>query len=148
DQRVLDHTILAEDDRPDRVLRRANLGGHLLGRTDDAVFELLDTLCHQLAPQACHAAFLRRRMIASICVMGAMLDLQERHVFVELTYPHLIGFGLCTASRSGDLHTGLYRVEPYTYVQRTPLSQTCTNRAKTQSQGKPWRTKGRAQIKV
>src|SRR5438445_8163250 len=40
---------------------------------------------------------------------GPMLDLQEGHVFVELTYPHLIGLGICRASRSGDLHTGLIR---------------------------------------
>src|SRR4051812_49089903 len=41
--------------------------------------------------------------------MDPMLDLQEGHVFVELTYPHLIGLRVCRASRSGELHTGLIR---------------------------------------
>ncbi|MGY4368326.1 hypothetical protein ACVW1A_004391 [Bradyrhizobium sp. LB1.3] len=63
DQRVLDHAVLAEDDGRDRILCRANLARHLLGRTDYSVFELLDTLRHPLAPSACHAARLRRHVI-------------------------------------------------------------------------------------
>ncbi len=63
DERVLDHPVLAEDDGRDRVLRRANLARHLLGRTDDPVFEFLDTFRHPSAPYVRHAARLRRQII-------------------------------------------------------------------------------------
>ncbi|MHC2341521.1 hypothetical protein ACVMIL_002687 [Bradyrhizobium barranii subsp. barranii] len=50
DERVLDHPILAKDDGPDCVFRRADLARHLLGRTDDSVFQFLDTFRHPSAP--------------------------------------------------------------------------------------------------
>ena len=43
-QRLLDHLVLAEDDRADRRLGRAHMRGRRFGRAHDHVFELLEPL--------------------------------------------------------------------------------------------------------
>src|SRR5439155_21511283 len=79
---------------------------------------------------ACHAARLRRHVITSSTQdVGPMLDLQEGHVFVGLTYPHLIGLGICRASRSGDLHTGLIRGWNRAPMDNVDLHQTCQQKS-------------------
>src|SRR5215471_10163830 len=76
--------------------------------------------------------------------MGPMLNIGEGHVFVELNYPHLIGFGICTASRSGDL---AHRIIPvwnrsptrdvnlHQSCQMTKSGQTMANRGQSTKQG-------------
>jgi hypothetical protein len=56
----------------------------LLGGADDHVFELLDTFC------ASHPSLLAGRRQLRRHVAGLMLNSTERHVFVQLNYPHII----------------------------------------------------------
>jgi hypothetical protein len=49
-QRVFDDALLTEDHRGDRLLDGTDLPRNLLGRADDHVLKLFDTLHHPLAP--------------------------------------------------------------------------------------------------
>ncbi len=89
-QGIFDHPFLAENNGGDRIFRGADLFGDLLGRTDDDVLEFLDTICasHLLLLQT--MPWRDRRLHRH--AMDPMLNLCEGHVFVELNYPHNIGF--------------------------------------------------------
>src|SRR5665213_2631482 len=68
-----------------------------------------------------------------------MLNLCEGHVFVELNYPHIIGF-------SGyERHHDVARMTVISHPR--DVHQSCQIET-TKLQGKQWRSKGRAPIRV
>src|SRR5205085_12193149 len=91
-----------------RLFGGANLLRNLLGGTDDAVLEFLNTFCasHSLKLLAFSAGLSDRSSGTPRTqrrhVMDLMLNLCEGHVFVELHYPHIIGMGCSAASRCSE----------------------------------------------